>query len=410
MFFPYPVIEQMTEDQVSAWNEHFSGDGHERRRTIEEGVWRRTQEPANAEQSGWSPNSRGRRRVVHYRYEFGINRVFPVPRLTLDNLYLTVSFTAPATEIVAYRRRLAGWLADGRWRRLGSCWAKGDLRFLVAEYGEHPQDERAGRPTPEGFRSLDVRFLTDEFEIPRAVRNLPWDVLAGGMRIRERRGDPTIAPDLSELRDHLPFQVEIGCGTSIEAGVPPLHHLHEVYRVTARKDNTVGQSHAFTLSPQEDSLVREMLISADVKAPDLVAMFRACFLAKPTGAHRALRALQDTGAFVGPVITHNFDALPARSGLQECFVRRYDQRIPPVPLLSESKALLVIGLHADRRAVQQRARAMGKKIFFVDPEGVDENGVFKEYLIEGAREGDIVVRQGATRALAQFCELLGIRA
>lgn len=138
-------------------------------------------------------------------------------------------------------------------------------------------------------------------------------------------------------------------------------------------------------------------------------MFAACFVAEPTPAHRALKALHDAGHLVGPVITHNFDTLSARAGLPEVFVRRYDQKIPPVPLLEEAKALLVIGLHADRRAVQARARAKGMRIVFVDPEGLMEDGEFKEYPVEGAREGDIVVRAAAIPALTRLCELLGVR-
>ncbi|MFE4519368.1 hypothetical protein ACFRMQ_34900 [Kitasatospora sp. NPDC056783] len=253
MFFPYPVIEQLTEAQVRVRQEHFAGGGHERARNVEEGIWRRTQ-----------------------------------------------------------------------------------------------------------------------------------------------------------LKDLLPFQVEVGCGTSIEAGIPPLHFLHEVYRVTDRKDNALTQSHGFTMRPGDDALVREMLAGSDLKAPALVEMFRACFLARPTTAHRALKALHDSGAMIGPVITHNFDTLSARAGLEECFVRRYDQKIPPVPLLPEARALLVIGLHADRRAVQERARAQGKRIVFLDPEGLMEDGVFKEYPVEGAREGDVVVRREAIPALAELCALLEI--
>lgn len=406
MFLPYPVIEQLTPEQVLTWEQHFAGGGHERPRSIEEGIWRRTQDPANATQSGWNKDSRGRRRIVHYRYQYGLDWTFPVPRLVLSDLYLFHSLTVPSTEIDVYLKELNYWLSEGGWRRKDGYWSKGDLRVTLDEYDEHPQDERAGRQTPPGFRSVDVCFTSDGFELPRAVRNLPWDVLAGGIRIKESRGEPTIASDLSELLDYLPCQVEVGCGTSIEAGIPPLHYLHEVYRVTARKDNALTQSHPFTMNPAADTLVQEMLLGADAKAADLVRMFKECFLAEPTPAHHALKALHDAGAFVGPVITHNFDVLSARAGLPEVFVRRYDQKIPPVPLLPEAKALLVIGLHADRRAVQARAREKGMKIFYVDPEGLEENGVFKEYPIEGAREGDIVIRQEAIPALSRLCELL----
>ncbi len=408
MFLPYPVIEQMSPTQVATWETHFAGNSHERPRSIEEGIWRRTQEPANAEQSGWSEDASGRRRIVHYRYHFGLDYTFPVPRLVLSDLYLYHSLAGPAGEISAYAKSIATWLDQGRWRQKGEVWHKGDLQVTVTEFGEHPQDERADRHTPDGFRTVDVCFTSEDYRVTRTLRNLPWDVLAGGIRIKERRGNPAYAEDLSGLLDFLPFQAELGCGTSIEAGIPPLHFLHQVYRVTARRDNALTQAHPFTLTPQADMLVQEMILGAKAKAPELVRMFGACFTAQTTPAHQALKALHDAGHLVGPVITHNFDVLSARAGLGECFVRRYDQKIPPVPLLDQAKALLVVGLHADRREVQKRARERGMKIFYVDPEGLKENGVFKEYPIEGAREGDTVVPQAAIPALGRLCELLKV--
>lgn len=410
MFFPHPVIEQLTPEQAANWKEHFAGDGHERPRSIEEGIWRRSQEPANAEQSGWDEDNQGRRRVVHYRYQYGLDYTHPVPRLVMTDLYLFHSITAPADEIQTYLEDLNRWLGEGRWRKDTSCWWKGDLQLTIADHDEHPQDVRAGRATPDGFRSVDVCFLSEGYDVHRPVRNLPWDVLAGGMRIKEQRGEPTIAADLSGLLDHLPFQVEVGCGTSIEAGIPPLHYLHEVYQVTDRRDdNSLTQSHRFTLAPASDTLVCEMMLGAELKAPDLVQMFKSCFLAEPTYAHRALKALHDAGHMVGPVISHNFDTLAARVGLEEHFVRRYDQKVPPVSFVPSAKSLLVIGLHADRRFIQARARERGMRVFFVDPEGLEERGVFHEYLIEGATAGDTVVRQSASPALERLCQLLDIQ-
>ncbi|MFB7234887.1 hypothetical protein ACFCXK_08920 [Streptomyces sp. NPDC056269] len=411
MFFPHPVIEQLDNSQVRTWERHFAGTAHERPRAIEEGIWRRTQEPANAEQSGWSEDEHGRRRIVHYRYRYHLDYTFPVPRLVLADLYLYHSVLAPAAEIEAYLTQVDAWLGQGRWRKKDDgTWAKGDLRVTITEYDEHPQDERADRDTPAGFRSVDLCFITDEFEVPRTVRQLPWNVLAGGMRVKEQRGEPEIADDLSGLLDHMPFMVEIGCGSSIEAGVPPLHFLHEVYRVTERKDNTLTQSHRFTMRPQDDTLVEEMLTSPQAKAEQLTAMFRMAFEAEPTDAHHILKELADAGHLVGPVIQHNFDLLAARAGLPECFVRRYDQKIPPVPFDPQAKAICVIGLHADRRAVQARARERGMKVFFVDPEGLMENGEWRSYPIEGAREGDVVVRAGAIEALTRLRTLIEDRA
>ncbi|MFJ2906232.1 MULTISPECIES: hypothetical protein [unclassified Streptomyces] len=411
MFLPHPVIEQLDDAQVATWEKHFAGAGHERPRAIEEGIWRRTQDPANALQSGWTEDEHGRRRVVHYRYRYDLDFSFPVPRLVLADLYLYTSVLGPISEIDEYRDNVHAWLAEGRWRQIDdTMWAKGDLRVSVVPYGSHPQDERASRTTPAGFGSLDVVFVSEDFVVTRTVRQLPWNVLAGGIRIKDERGNPTYADDLSELKNFLPFQVEIGCGTSVEAGVPPLHFLHQAYRVTEQIDNVTKGMHPFVLSPQKDTLVREMLLDATGKADELVTMVRTSFLAEPTAAHRALKALHDAGHFVGPVLQHNFDLLAARAGLEECFVRRYDQKIPPVPFLPEAKALLVVGLHADRRSVQRRARERDMKVFYVDTEGLEEFGTYMPYPLEGPQDGDVIVKAEAIPTLVELCHQLGVEA
>ncbi|MER7759446.1 hypothetical protein [Streptomyces sp. NPDC097619] len=409
MLLPFPVIDSLTGDQVDLWEQHFQGERDGLRPSVEHGIWRRTQDPRNRAQSGWSEDESGRRRIVHYSLHYGLDRTQPVARITLDELYLFVSLLAPVEEIAAYRESLDGWLETGRWRPVTEgSWRRGDLRVCVTEHDEHPQDARAGRDTPTGFRSLDVVVTSEDYRIARPVRNLPWDVLAGGMRVKEERGNPDYADDLSALLDHLPFAVEAGCGTSIEAGVPPLHFLHEVYRVTARADDALTQSHAFTLSPSADILVKEVLTDTDRKIGDMTAMFKAAFTARPTAAHRALKAMHAAGHMVGTVANHNFDRLFARAGLPETPMRRYDQRIPHWPIPGEARSVLVIGLHADRRAVQERARKQGLKVIYLDTEGVTDNGRYKPYPVEGAREGDIVVRREAAPALVELADLLGI--
>ena len=409
MFLPYPVIEQLDDAQVATWEKHFAGAAHERPRAIEEGIWRRTQDPANAQQSGWSEDENGRRRIVHYRYRYDLDYTFPVPRLVLAELYLYTSVLAPKAEIGEYRHNVRSWLIEGGWRQVDdTTWSKGDLRVTVTPYDTHPQDERASRETPPGFCSLDVAFVSEDFTVTRNVRQVPWNVLAGGIRIKDERGNPTYADDLRELKKHLPFQVEIGCGTSVEAGVPPLHFLHQAYRVTERTNNVMKQTHPFVLSPQRDTLVREMLLDATMKADELVTMFRVSFLAEPTAAHHALKALHGASYLVGPVLQHNFDLLAARAGLEECFVRRYDQKIPPVPFHPEAKALLVVGLHADRRSVEKRARERGMKVFYIDTEGLEEFGKYMPYPLEGPQDGDVIVKAAAIPTLLGLCRQLGV--
>ena len=408
MLLPYVVIDSLTPEQARMWRDHFSSeDGRDP--GVEEGIWRRTQDPRNAEQSGWTQDGNGRRRVVHYRLHYAVDRSRPTDRLVLTELYLYVSWLAPTEEIAAHRGDLERWLGEGRWKPgEDGSWRRGDLHVTITEHAVHPQDERADRDTPEGFRSIDVVIQSVDYTLPRSSRNLPWDVLAGGMRVKEERGTPEYADDLSGLLDHLPFVLEAGCGTSIEAGVPPLHWLHEVYRVTARQGNELTQSFAFTMAPAQDILVREMLTDTERKTDDMVSMFRQLIESQPTEAHGILKALHDAGHAVGPVATHNFDRLFARVGLPEAFMRRYDQRTPHMEYPPQARSLLVVGLHADRREVQRRARERGLPVFYLDTEGVTEHGVHKEYLIEGARAGDVIVRSEAIPALRRLAELLKI--
>lgn len=402
MRFPLPVLD-LDEPGRAQWAEHFA-DGHDRRRDVEEGIWRRTQDPRNADQSGWTEAESARRRIVHYWNRYAVDG----DTLVLAEWYLYYCVTYPAAEIDAYLAQVHAWLAAGGWTASGAeGWARGDLRAHLTRYDEHPEDAAAGRATPDGFASLQVRFASAGLDLPVDVAPRPWQVLAGGMRIKDRRGTPTLIDTLAPLAQYTPFQVEVGCGVSVEAGVPPLHRLHEVYRVTTRGDNKPGAADAFVMRPDDDRLLAEVLLDPEKKFGDFTELYRKCFQARPTPALKALDWLAREGHLIGPVITNNFDTLAARAGLQECFVRRYDQQIPDVPFLPETKALLVVGNHADRRAVEARARAAGLKVFFCDPEGFYlEDGTFAPYPLEGAADGDYVCRQTAAEGLPELVRVL----
>jgi hypothetical protein len=399
MKLPYKVLD-LNEKLRDRWKAHFAV-GHDRRRDIEEGIWRRTQNEDNAAQSGWTLNNNSRRRLVHYRYRYNCSQDY----LQLEEFYLLHCITAPTVEIDEHEQTFYASLAKGGWLKDGSIWYRGDLLCSFERWSRHPKDIEAKRTLEAGYESFEAVVRSRNCDLPVEIRNLPWDVLAGGPRVKDTRGDPTIVNDLASLSGLLPFQVEVGCGTSFEAGVPPLHRLHEVYRVTNRNDNRVG-NYAFTLAPKDDPLLIEILGDTQSKFPEFVEMFRACFLAEPTPGLLALAAMSKRGHLVGPVITNNFDVLAARAGLQECFVRRYDQRIPDVPFLPDAKSLLVVGNHADRRAVQARARERGLRIFFLDPEGFWLNGAFEPYPLESARTGDLLCRKTASEGLVELAKIL----
>lgn len=401
MKLPYPILK-LDADLGNRWEKYFCGP-HDRERYVEEGIWRRTQDSSNIEQSNWLPGNDGRRRIVHYRYRYDV--VDDV--LAMVEFYLYNCVTYPADEIDTYHEQVGTWLAAGGWDAVeDEVWALGDLRCTVKPIAVHPEDVSANRATPAGFTSLEVCVRSDNCDLPIEVRRRPWEVLAGGIRKKDARGMPTIVDDLSGLADHLPFQVEVGCGVSVEAGIAPLHRLHDIYRVTKRNDNRPGAKDSFILDAASDPLLREVLTTCEEKFTEFVEMFHNCFVSEPTPALEALRTLAEAGHLVGPVITNNFDVLAARVGLLECFVRRYDQAVPDVPFYPEARALLVVGNHADRRKVQARARERGMKIFFLDPEGFWVDGTFSPYPLESAMDGDILCQKEAAKGLPELARLL----
>jgi hypothetical protein len=320
-------------------------------------------------------------------------------------LFLYYCLTCPAAEARGYAAQIADWAAAGGWARdRGQSWRLGDLRACLTRYTAHPEDAAAGRGTPAGFESVEMVFSSDGLRLPPGTARLPWEVLASGIRVPARRGEPVITPALGPLAGYLPCQAELGCGVSVEAGIPPLHRLHEIYGV--RRGSRPGAGERFVLSPADDALIREVLTRTERKFTEFTEMYRACLAAGATPALKALRWLADEGHLIGPVITNNFDVLAARAGLTEYCVRRYDEIIPDVPLLPEARSLLVVGSHADRRAVQARARAAGKKVFYLDPEGFHANGTFMPYPLESPQTGDWVCRRTAAEGLPALARML----
>ncbi|WP_439080518.1 hypothetical protein [Streptomyces sp. WL006] len=86
--------------------------------------------------------------------------------------------------------------------------------------------------------------------------------------------------------------------------------------------------------------------------------------------------------------------------------RRYDQAVPDVEWVDGAQALLVVGLHADRRKVQARARARGMQVVYLDPEGFWRHGQFMPYPLEGPQDGDLVCRATTAEALPALVNLL----
>lgn len=405
MIFPIALQQDLSTEHQERWQRYYLQPS-DRDRRREDGIWRRTQEEWNASESGWRGCSDQRRRIVHYTHQYNVRVAEGQLQLELSKAYLYYSLSLPEEEITADLDRVRNALERGGWsaRSLSDhtqVWEMDDLICALAFVRRHTEDALAARVLPYDYRTLDVTIRTKGHDgIPE---RLPWEVLAKGMRMKEVRENPSLAPDLSALVELSPFHVELGCGISIEAGVPALHHLHDLYRVT---EMSTGR---FVFGGPSDDLVERLLLRPVEEFAKLGELYKAAFLAEPTPAHHALINLRNAGHLVGRIMTNNFDGLAHRVGLNEHFLRRYDETIPDVEFSAQAKSLLVVGSHADRRRVQARARERGLKVVYLDPEGYRIGDQFLSYPLEGPRDGDVLCRKGASEGLTHLCSLLGVQ-
>jgi hypothetical protein len=397
------LIPELNDRQLERFHRHVNSDESGWHRKWTESIWRRHQHPSNARLSGWQSDEDRKRRLIHFYDEYDVQgRAF-----VLRRAYLSLSLTLPEEHIDEYRQTIAARIRHGEWRRDGlasgeEVWRRGDLVARITSRRTHPFDEARGHFVPASYRSLDISVRTEGYELPSGWEERPWKVFFDvGLRKTLPRGTPTpISPE--EILPHLPAQLELGCGPSIEAGIPPLSTLHRIYGVS-RPD------YSFVFRAEDDSLL-DLFSRPEEKYREMTDIYRACMLAGSTPFYASLLDLWRRGLFVGPIITNNFDCQCADLGLPEISLRRYDV-LPYYPTLSHdprARSLLVVGVHADRRLVQMRARERGLRVVYIDPEAyVGPDGRAITYPVEAPQTGDLFVRDTAQEAMTRLHRALG---
>lgn len=404
MKFPFVVQPDLTDRQLDRYHRHIDSDESGWHRRFTESIWRRHQHPSNARLSGWHSEADQKKRLIHFYDEYGVEgRAF-----VLRHAYLHLVLGLPAEHVDEYRAAITEGLREGGWRREGvglptdarasndgERWRRGDLTATLRHRVVHPEDEARDRRPPEGYASLDVVLRTDGYALPDTWESRPWEVFYRvGLREKLAREEPQYV-EPAALAEHLPAQLELGCGPSIEAGIPHLSTLHRIYGVS-RAD------YGFIFRAGHDGLL-DLFRDPEAKFKEMTEIYRACLLAQPTPFYERMLDLWKRGFLVGPVITNNFDCQCADLGLPEISLRRYDWG-PYYPTLEHdprARSLLVIGVHADRRLVQMRARRRGLRVLYIDPESyIAPDGSHIAYPVEAPQKDDLFVRATANDALA----------
>jgi hypothetical protein len=398
--FPFVVQQDLTDAQVERYRRHIDSDASGWHRRFTESIWRRHQDPSNARLSGWRDERDQKKRLIHFYDEYGLEgRAF-----VLRNAYLHLVLGLPRAHVDEYRAAIAAGLTEGSWREESSRdlgadtrWRRGDLTATLRYRAVHPEEAAYERRPPADHASLDVVLRSDGYALPDDWERRPWEVFYRvGLRKKLAREEPRIV-GAAELAAHLPAQVELGCGPSIEAGIPHLSTLHRIYGVS-RGD------YSFVFRAADDGLLA-LFRDPEAKFREMTDIYRACLVAAPTPFYRRFVDLWQRGHLVGPVITNNFDCQCADLGLPEISLRRYDwgPYYPTIEHDPRARSLLVIGVHADRRLVQMRARDRGLRVLFIDPEAyVAPDGGRIPYPVEAPQRDDLFVRATANDAFAEL--------
>lgn len=407
MRLPFVVIPALTDGEIERYHRHIDSDASGWHRRFTESIWRRHQHPSNAAKSGWRSEGDRKRRIIHFYDEYGLeDRAF-----VLRNAYLALSLSLPEAHIEEYRDEVQTRLARGEWQADGfvtrdgreyTLFRRGDLRARVGHGRIHPEDEKRGIAQPPDYAWLDLTIQSEGYSLPGDWAERPFRVFFEvGLRRTLARGRPRLVASES-LREHLPAQIELGCGPSIEAGIPHLSSLHRIYGVS-------HGDYGFVFRAKDDRAL-EVLDSPERKYAEMTAIYAACVRAESTPFYRAMLDLHRRGHFVGPIITNNFDCQCADLGLPEISLRRYDwgPYYPTIDYDPRARSLLVIGVHADRRLVQMRARDRGLRVLFIDPEEyINPDGARIHYPVEAPQDEDVFVRATAEEAMTRLHAAIG---
>lgn len=413
MRLPLVVVAGVTAAERQRFHRHIDSDESGWHRRFTESIWRRHQHPSNAARSGYRGAGDARRRLLHFYDEYDLLG----DDFVLKNAYLSLQLSLPEPELEGYRAAVGDGLRRGGWQAAGAdhgwdgadeqrhaLWRRGDLEARVCGGRVHPEEARRGLAAPAGYAYLGLSLRSRGFALPPGFSSRPWQVF---FEVGLRRVLPAGQPRMVEpeaLRELLPAQVELGCGPSIEAGIPHLSTLHRIYGVS-------GGDYGFVFRAEHDGLLR-VLADPEAKYREMTAIHGACLRAGPTPFYRGLQALHRRGLLVGPIITNNFDCQCADLGLPEISLRRYDwgPYYPRIDYHPAARALLVVGVHADRRLVQMRARERGLPVLYIDPEEyVAPDGARIAYPVEAPQTGDLFVRSPASEAMTRLEAATGNR-
>lgn len=392
MKLPIHIADMIGVDSIQKWDRQFVANGRQKH----EGIWRRTQCLETAHNSNYKSPSDARWKMVHFIDQYKCIEDGAGYSLVIEKPYLWWNTALPKDEMSDYLARVESSMKKGGWmissHDIGMSATNGDLVANVKVLSREEAGKLAGRNLPEGYQALDIEAYGLDMDITEEEKMRPWEILKSGIRKPLEKGNPEVASADFDLSKYVPFHVELGCGSSVEAGIPPLSTLHKAYAISNPK------THEFLIGDKDDLPEKFFIDTKKFYANASIIYSSAIKSHADTPFYRKIKDLFHQGKIIEPVFTNNYDGLISEIGLKEHYMRRFEEAhiYPDVEFDSKAKALVVIGSHADRRKLQEKARSSGLKIIYVDPETyVDEKGAKSPYPVEAPQDEDIVIKMTA---------------
>ena len=313
-------------------------------------IWRRHQYEANAPLSGWAPGER-RRRLLHFHDKYTLVD----GKLAIAHFYLRVIWGLPAKEAQSVYDRLQ----DAARQSAYATTLAGNTTIKRSVY-----DIATNQPEDD-YLEVDCTICDPQHPITQELQIAPWWIFALGPRETFPEVSPHKTTDVKELSHTFPWQVELGCGPSIECGVPALNTMHDTYKLT-------NSEHKFNWELLDGDPCLRILRDPEEFYREAATLHLAGLQAEPTLFYSTIANGMKTGSILNPIFNNNFDGVLESLITRQAYSLRARDRFGDYsgyPVSPDAKTLIVVGAHADRRQLQQQFLAQGgKTVVFVDPE------------------------------------------